>query len=304
MTKPIHVVREKGGLGDMIRICGALDGLEEKYPARPIYYYGPEKYRDLMMPYCRGMRRTGCRYIATDEMASGMPPGGDDRKRGIAMMTGCDDAIDLNCPALRHERETAGRPTRERTVLFCETAGVPVRRPQIGDPCPRCDSVADRWWRENSIMLHFRSAGTLRSWPATKAECLLDRLQGTFSHIGLLDKCMNWPWYSLVEYVALAGIVVAVDSGIFHLAGALSKPVIGLFGSTDGKLVSSIYPTASYIQAPNVHGCLRPCYCYNENGFGDPECGLQGCANLNALSAETVFRHVMERLQNEIWPAE
>jgi len=54
--------------------------------------------------------------------------------------------------------------------------------------------------------------------------------------------------------------VVANDSGILHLAGALKKRVIGIFGHTDGKVVCENYEKAIPINATKCALGKHPCW--------------------------------------------
>lgn len=58
---------------------------------------------------------------------------------------------------------------------------------------------------------------------------------------------MNIPQFTGIELEAWAGLVsasdyvISIDTGTFHLAGALKKPLVGVFSFTDGKLYGKYY---------------------------------------------------------------
>lgn len=57
-------------------------------------------------------------------------------------------------------------------------------------------------------------------------------------------------------------IFLGSDSGLLHLATALGKPTLWLFGPTDSKLTLEFYDKARSIHHLNDSNCRRPCY-YN-----------------------------------------
>lgn len=166
----IRVVRETGGLGDIVRVTAALDGLGILYPREPIDFCAPARYRDLVMAgHCAGMNRPGCTYTPTDDWPH--------RRRG-APLTGvpatlphADRTIDLHCPAWRHERDTCGAPTKGRTALFCAAAGVAARPPTLRlnpDDDLRADHLTRQIDTRITIGLHATAAGLIRRWPPAR----------------------------------------------------------------------------------------------------------------------------------------
>lgn len=72
-------------------------------------------------------------------------------------------------------------------------------------------------------------------------------------------------WISLID---ACDIVVSVDTGSFHIAGALKKPLVGIFGFIDGKIYGKYYnfvlvqkhrDNGNWPCGPcfNYHGCLK-----------------------------------------------
>lgn len=65
------------------------------------------------------------------------------------------------------------------------------------------------------------------------------------------------PRMSLAEVAGLlcaSAAVVAVDTGLAHLAAALGRPTLTLYGATDPRLIAATGPAAQQLQA-----CGRPC---------------------------------------------
>jgi ADP-heptose:LPS heptosyltransferase len=306
--KRIHVVRETGGLGDIIRIFAVLDALRAENPDAVIVYHGPEKYRSVIMDHCAAMAN-GAAYCPTDGLA--LRPGGT-RTTPInrdAIGAAPEDAvIDLYCPAWQHERETLGNPTRERTRCWADAAGIkiklhPPKYANVGVPLR-----SQVPWKpgDNTIALHPRSAALIRNWSPSRWRELAAELRGD-GYIpvwfddspdylrtlldGLEGHCtvIGRPIGEVAAILSLMQAAITVDSGLFHLAGALGVTTIGLFGPTNGYLISSIYPTAVPVQAPSLHDCKGKCYGYRERGFVGGPC-LDGCRNLAALEPDTVMK--------------
>lgn len=81
---------------------------------------------------------------------------------------------------------------------------------------------------------------------------------------------------SWLGLVAAADYVVSIDTGTFHMAGALNKPLVGIFSFTDGKVYGKYYnfelvqkhrdngdwdcgPCFMFIQCPKSKENAKPC---------------------------------------------
>jgi lipopolysaccharide heptosyltransferase I len=91
----------------------------------------------------------------------------------------------------------------------------------------------------------------------------------------------------MVEWIRLSELVVSSDTGPMHVAAALGKPVVAIFGPTEPRRTGPYGQTGSAVQAdlPCVP-CLKP-YCT----YAKPiEC-------LRAISPDMIFARVEERLK-------
>jgi len=76
---------------------------------------------------------------------------------------------------------------------------------------------------------------------------------------------------SLKEFVHMMSLfdyVISVDTGCFHLAAALGIPTLGIFGWTDGKILSKYHPKVKILQRHRDDDCTShdwasSCPCWN-----------------------------------------
>ena len=122
------------------------------------------------------------------------------------------------------------------------------------------------------------------------------RDEGSARDIGATG-ALRLPWPELAAAVAECDLVIAADSGIFHLAGALGVPALGLFGPTSGEIMCRPYPTHSWITASLSAcelppGCRPPCYCRGSRGYSPGVCGKTGCKLLWQISPAGILRRL------------
>jgi ADP-heptose:LPS heptosyltransferase len=116
---------------------------------------------------------------------------------------------------------------------------------------------------------------------------------------------LRLPWPELAATIAACELVISVDTGIFHLAGALSVPTLGLFGPTSGEVMCRPYPTHSPVTSPErPPGCDPPCYGRPERGYSKDVCGRVGCEVLRGVTPEAALRRVTEWQTDTTEPAE
>jgi ADP-heptose:LPS heptosyltransferase len=67
------------------------------------------------------------------------------------------------------------------------------------------------------------------------------------------------PLEQTLAAIAACDYFISVDSGLFHVAAAFEIPTLGIFGPTDGKIVSRHHPCATVLDAPTELAC-KPCW--------------------------------------------
>ncbi|MBI5643827.1 MAG: lipopolysaccharide heptosyltransferase II [Deltaproteobacteria bacterium] len=145
-----------------------------------------------------------------------------------------------------------------------------------------------------------------RRWPALKYRELVSLLaKGGFNVLLLGSKSDKWfleGWRlpdgvidligrtTIEETAACMGFckaVVANDSGPMHLASALRRPVISIFGPTDPREKYPLSEGSFYFWKANEINCAP---CYSHGAF--PECKTLDC--MERVSVEEVYKKVIE----------
>lgn len=308
----IRVVREAGGLGDLIRLFPVFKGVKEKYPDAELHYYGLEHYRELVT---RGHCPYVDKYIAVPhaKRRERLAPLDEKKYKYLARCIQYELQFDMYCPAYLHEKQTDGAVTKERTHLWCEAADVPFSIPKYYvQPDER------KWarrWLENlqadpDALIGLQPFGSTkaRNWKPENWKVLIEYLEGAGFFPISFDCCgriRNFPGHlewqrtygELGALLELCNFFVGGDSGLFHFAAAVNTPVLGLFGLTNGKIIASAYPHAHWmtcerkIKLPDR--CDPPCYGRNSRGWGK-ECFDNGCALLNAIEPLEVYAKIVQ----------
>jgi len=214
-------------------------------------------------------------------------------------------AIDLFCPAGFHENMTNWRITKSRLRSFCDLLEGPPFAPKLNLKLPSKTDLKSLLHLPNApiVGMQIISERTEKDWPLKRYEELCHKLLAngivpvTFHQKKKIRAIPHITGASLEEVASLISEVdlfIGPDSGLLHLAAALGKPTIWLFGPTNGRLTLEFYPTARMIQYPGQNGCHSPCY-YNEiyNKFNCH--GRYGDCMLR-ISVGEVFRNILEVL--------
>jgi len=144
-----------------------------------------------------------------------------------------------------------------------------------------CELILKFTQEGHAVVLLDNCTGPSHGWPSTLRE-------------------INRPFGQLACIVSMADLVVSPDSGVYHLAGALKVPALGIFHSTNGAIISSIWKGTGYAVTPNGKstrhdGCLDPCYGFPQRGR-TRKCNSDGCVLAHQIIPDDVFRRGMEIL--------
>lgn len=254
MSCYIRVVRESGGLGDLVRVLAVVQGLRKKYPQARLHFYGADYLRDLIAPRSDAFDLyIPCAYALRNREE----PLDEHRYPHLARSITYSISVDCWCWAYLHEPATQGICSSDRIELWCQRAGVEPERPAL------TLLESDLVWRDkcreklgNSKVIGIQPGATCRSreWPYQYWDVLIELCQAAGIKVVLFDVCYRWqgqiqprenlefsisrPWPETLGRLAALDLMVTPDSGFFHLAGAIKKRSLGLFGCTSGQIIS------------------------------------------------------------------
>ena len=154
-----------------------------------------------------------------------------------------------------------------------------------------------------------------RSWPIQYVRKLKHLLDKDFNVVLIdrgerIDDCMGWTLRHMFSIVENLDLLVTVDTGVLHVAGALNVPTLALFGSFNPDLRCRYYKNCEVI-CHNKESCGQFCfnhsdYCQhiknrltvNERAVKTNWCGVYPPC-LTAIKPEEVVKKVYEKIEKE-----
>jgi hypothetical protein len=180
-------------------------------------------------------------------------------------------------------------------------------------PTPQEDIMARTWIDQNlpgdSPVVFFQYHATSpvrRLWPETVyaiydglvsrklriVVAFMDRADPKY--IGLVPRKVrtlgNLPITLSCAILARADLCISVDTGFFHLAGAMGIPTISLFGPTGFQPTARYYPMARENPILQEIPCAG-CYYRKAHGYKE-ECAEVGCQVMRQHKAESVLEQL------------
>ena len=281
----VCIQRKLGGLGDVLMTTPCLRAIKEQYPnCHLTYATDPTLFRVL----------EGNPHIDQIVDFRLINPGAFDFFADVTSV----------CPP--HEKP--GKPNINRIDLFARRIGVELKDP-LPVYVPGVDEVkwAKQWLEQQwgprksykLVVLSVASVDKRRSWPTELSQELIQLVQASRSDVRFIVDDFNntgGPWdlvntsarrWGLRQMVALINdcdLFVGPDSGLLHFAGALSKPIVGIFGPTPPAARLNHYPNA--LAVTQELGCQ---YCWYSRCSYDLAC-------LKQLSVHQVLEAVLSKL--------
>ena len=311
----IRVVREAGGIGDIVRIIPVLRGLREKHPEARLWVFAPEAYRPLLRGWYdefRSTPHTGRRPRDRELNETKWPY--------LNVGEEFDASINLYCPAFRYEHNQRGNVRLDRIDLFCAAANVEPssKLPRVhldpNDVDAAAEYVREHHLRDGKRLIAVQPFSTdpARNWPLKNWQELAYALEWVGHKVIILDSAMGRtkrffqhrvlgrPLGFVAALLSQCDLLICPDSGLGHLVAAVATAAVGVFGSQSGAIMYRHYPLHTWIHPPwdGQKHCKWPCF-WNRPA----ECTRQNllkagktCAMLARISVETVFNTVIAKL--------
>lgn len=270
--------RHTGGLGDILCIIPSINVLVKTEKVTVVF---PEVYRPLFKFY------TEVEFLSTEE------------SKYLELRDSYFKFYDLYCPAGDHEIKSGFKPTQSRIISFAKFLNVKIKQ----------EDVFLRW-KQNEIkkskkvvLIQVKSANIAKDIPFEIISFIYSSLSE--SNVYLIDKSAYKDYKSLysasldslVDLVCNTDLVIAPDSGLFHLAAMCNIPVIGIFGPTDYSTTAEFYPSASGIQMKSDLACSSPCYYSSINNF-QSECVDAIGMCMKSIDRQSLLKQIKSKLQN------
>jgi len=265
----ICIMRKLGGFGDILMITPSLRGIKARYPDCHLTFALPI---DLDGQYLDSVKYNP--YI------DAIVPWPSVQQQDY------DVFIDVTMSCLKYEKPLTRPPSR--IDLFAEAIGV-----ELQDYIPIyiiteeerrwASSLKERWNlpigtgplpNTTYVGVQYKSQGDKRNWEAKKVKALIGLLTYHIPNCVVVlfmghDPLPNWKIRNCIELrgfrwrevAAIADgmdVMVTHDSGMLHLAAALNKKTVAIFGSTPSASRSDRYPTVVPVE-DNTLVC-RPCW--------------------------------------------
>jgi ADP-heptose:LPS heptosyltransferase len=292
--RPFRVtcLRQLGGIGDMLMVTPVFRGLKEKYgrgchvTVATSWDYQAGALPQILRnnPFVDEIVRVEPHIFATKWMRANK---WEFRAVPNVNIPFCvidtDLVIELSVicaiTETREMREPEGVRTH-RTDIWCQAANVePSTKRPVLNLTDFEIAEGRRWCDENlgdgrRIGVVLRAQSQARTWPYAKEFCT-DLARSGFKPVSIdfserahemIPACLGKNIRQVGAIIANLDAVVAPDTGILHLAGAVGTPILGIFGSSDGDLRMREY--AGHYTDPRKFVTCGPCW-YNNTCLQD-----------------------------------
>jgi ADP-heptose:LPS heptosyltransferase len=288
----VTCLRQLGGIGDMLMVTPVFRGLKEKYgrgchvtvATSWDYQAGALPLILRNNPYVDEIVRVEPHEFATVWMRKNK---WEFRNVPNANIPFCvidtDLVIELSVVCAMTETREMGEPggvRTHRTDIWCQAANVePTSKRPILNLTDFEIAEGRKWCQDNlgegkRIGVVLRAQSVARTWPYAKEFCL-DLARCGYKPVSIdfcerahdqVPACLGKNIRQVAAVIANLDAVIAPDTGIMHLAGAVGTPVLGLFGSTNGDLRMREY--AGHYTDPTKFVSCGPCW-YNNSCLQD-----------------------------------
>lgn len=315
------VIRDAGGLGDVIRIYPVIDALAA---TTSIAFCTDATYADACQ-LCPSIADGRVKLVLWSPQSHRSSLGPLARKWSDLTMpyaTGGFDletpVVDLFCPALIHEVTTHGRPKLSRLECWAAAAGLP----RLPEGCIKLvipedlEHPAAHWrgklGKKPVVALAPSSNASIRTWRnGPSASGRVGRIGGLIHQLRVRgfqtvifssepsdvpgDHASVHPDIRVqAARLARCDLFIGPDTGMLHVACALGLPVVTMFGPTHARLVLDTYSNPIRVLngrwGPDIWrrvGCDRPCYGLPSGGYNHTTCSGR-CVVMEQITEEMV----------------
>jgi ADP-heptose:LPS heptosyltransferase len=316
----IVVVRQLGGVGDVLMMSPVYLGLREKFPRATIQLITGREYLSAALtdiaernPYIdevhiiephSGTTRKSVEVLA--RFFQNMPEHAyiDDNP----MLTRATEWHDLNwiCAWTEGTQLHQGAITTPRYKIWCDFAGVspssykPIYRLTKDDKQYANDIWSQRGWHGKKVVgIGVAASDARRSLPVESARKIAFMLRDRGYVPVVINPTLSFPddgiagingmrFSQVMSCIGKMSAVVSPDTGVLHMAGALDVPVVGVFGPTDHLMRMEHY-RGSAVDSRVLAPCA-PCW-YKYGCLKDPNPSLH-YACMKRLPLESIVREV------------
>lgn len=307
----INLVREAGGVGDIISIGAAAAQCKLKYPDAHISMCVPNEFVEIGEHLSNVDSVIGLgplEYLVAHRRSRGET---FDPRRHLYLTTlPKGDFIDLWCPATVYERTETERIKYTRSQIFAAQAGcteldsaVPEWRVTKPEKLTATKQIAEAFPTCAGPLVGFAPRGTKAASCLTDKfmEALIKHLKRMRANVVYFDcvkpksciqehvKWFNTDFCSTVAIAEQCDIIITVDTSILHVAAALQIPALGIFSLTDGLPYKDLYPNLTVVQVEDalVGRCEMPCNRSVSKGYSEVEC-KDACFRMDMLNIDDV----------------
>lgn len=319
------VVRQLGGIGDVLTISCVLRGIAEKYPDHTIKVVTSRAY----LSGCLLELFEHNPYVKHDDIIDINPLDGAtdvtkkwwssyaaaSRLEDTVVYARADIAVDLNVACIEGEQaEIAkyGRVVTPRYKLWSDAAGVtpssftPIYEITNAERMEAAKFFRQRGWEEKKVVgVGIAAYSDARSAAKGKLHTVCHGLQA----LGYIPVTIDG-MFQFNDVPALVGrrikdlmpiiermeAVISADSGILHMAGTVGTPVVGLFGTTDYKMRMGMY-TGSAVDSTKLVPCA-PCW-YNQVCLTSPN-PQDHYACMNMVGADIILEETRRWVEGDL----
>lgn len=276
--RPILVTRAMGGIGDILMMTPGLKALHRKFPEREIHFAVPRAFHTLLAHNPDVVLKD-----INDEVLH--------QKDYFALYNLTE------CPASRVESATLPNVRKNRIDIFSAAMGISKKQQnRVGRKPVYAVTEDEKAWAENffaerglvpeqCIAVQPYAEDSYRNYPHMKE--LIFRLADTqpvlalhnaslqgFDHQRVL-KIDHYPLRQSIALLALCKMLIAVDSSFVHIAAALDKKTLALFGPIDGAVRTKHYSHCKILHGYEKVGCGA---CWRNQGMMcGKTCIVHGC---------------------------